>query len=72
MLGQDFVRDGCTILTHGYSRVVVSLLKLAASNGKRFSVICTGILSVVGFSPIGRAELPRSQFVMKVVSKLRL
>lgn len=41
MLGQDFVRDGCTILTHGYSRVVVSLLKLAASNGKRFSVICT-------------------------------
>ncbi|CAK9268401.1 unnamed protein product [Sphagnum jensenii] len=41
MLGQDFVHDGCTILTHGFSRVVLALLKLATANGKRFSVICT-------------------------------
>jgi translation initiation factor 2B subunit (eIF-2B alpha/beta/delta family) len=43
MLGQDFVHDGCTILTHGFSRVVLALLKLATANGKHFSVICTGI-----------------------------
>lgn len=41
MLGQDFVRDGSTILTHGFSRVVLAILKLAASNKKHFSVICT-------------------------------
>ncbi|KAH9308847.1 hypothetical protein KI387_036758, partial [Taxus chinensis] len=41
MLGQDFVRDCSTILVHGFSRVVLALLKMAALNGKHFSVICT-------------------------------
>ncbi|KAH7296729.1 hypothetical protein KP509_26G036500 [Ceratopteris richardii] len=41
MLGQDFIRDGSTILTHGFSRVVLSILKLAAANKKHFSVVCT-------------------------------
>ncbi|XP_057872110.2 uncharacterized protein LOC131078430 isoform X1 [Cryptomeria japonica] len=41
MLGQDFVQDGSTILVHGFSRVVFTLLKMAALNGKHFSVICT-------------------------------
>ncbi|CAM6087919.1 unnamed protein product [Calypogeia fissa] len=40
-LGQEFVYDNSTILTHGFSRVVLALLKLAAQNGKHFSVVCT-------------------------------
>lgn len=41
MLGQDFLQDGSTILVHGFSRVVLALLRMAASNGKRFNVVCT-------------------------------
>ncbi|XP_072973863.1 uncharacterized protein [Typha angustifolia] len=41
MLSQDFIYDGCTILVHGYSRVVLEVLKLAASNKKLFRVLCT-------------------------------
>ncbi|XP_062202706.1 uncharacterized protein LOC133905030 [Phragmites australis] len=41
MLSQDFISDGCTILVHGYSRVVLEVLKLAASNHKLFRVLCT-------------------------------
>jgi len=41
MLGQDFLQDGSTILVHGCSRVVLALLRMAASNGKHFSVVCT-------------------------------
>jgi len=41
MLGQDFLQDGSTILVHGFSRVVLALLRMAASNGKHFSVVCT-------------------------------
>ncbi|KAI3871171.1 hypothetical protein MKW98_015071 [Papaver atlanticum] len=41
MLCQDFIFDGCTILVHGYSRVVVEVLKLAAQNKKLFRVLCT-------------------------------
>ncbi|CAL9108127.1 uncharacterized protein LOC135619459 [Musa acuminata AAA Group] len=41
MLGQDFVFDGCTILVHGFSRVVLEVLKLAASNRKLFRIFCT-------------------------------
>ncbi|KAG0520887.1 hypothetical protein BDA96_08G113200 [Sorghum bicolor] len=41
MLSQDFIYDGCTILVHGYSRVVLEVLKLAASNRKLFRVLCT-------------------------------
>ncbi|KAG0616697.1 hypothetical protein M758_5G135200 [Ceratodon purpureus] len=40
-LGKDFIADGSTILTHGYSRVVLALLKMAAAEGKDFNVICT-------------------------------
>lgn len=40
-LGKDFISDGSTILTHGYSRVVLALLKRAASEGRDFNVICT-------------------------------
>lgn len=42
MIGQDFILHGTTVLTHGFSRVVLSLLKMAAANGKQFNVICTG------------------------------
>ncbi|EMS66364.1 Translation initiation factor eIF-2B subunit alpha [Triticum urartu] len=41
MLSQDFISDGCTMLVHGYSRVVLEILKLAASNRKLFRVLCT-------------------------------
>ncbi|KAJ4762043.1 hypothetical protein LUZ62_072418 [Rhynchospora pubera] len=41
MLSQDFISDGCTILVHGYSRVVLEVLKMAASNKKLFHVLCT-------------------------------
>ncbi|XP_057834018.2 uncharacterized protein LOC131044665 [Cryptomeria japonica] len=41
MLGQDFIVDGSRILVHGFSRVVLALLKMASSNGKHFSVFCT-------------------------------
>lgn len=43
MLGQDFIFDGCTILVHGFSRVVHEVLKTAAQNKKLFRVFCTGI-----------------------------
>ncbi|TKY64201.1 Translation initiation factor eIF-2B subunit alpha [Spatholobus suberectus] len=41
MLTQDFIFDGCTILVHGFSRVVLQALKLAAQNSKLFRVFCT-------------------------------
>eukprot|EP00894_Picocystis_sp_ML_P001117 jgi/Pico_ML_1/51634/g2628.t1 len=40
-LAQKLISDGCTILVHGYSRVVVLLLKRAADRGINFSVYCT-------------------------------
>lgn len=42
MLGQDFILDGCTILVHGFSRVVLEVLRTAAQNKKQFRVFCTG------------------------------
>ncbi|KAK6128075.1 hypothetical protein DH2020_038180 [Rehmannia glutinosa] len=41
MLGQDFILDGCTILVHGFSRVVLEVLRTAAHNKKHFRVFCT-------------------------------
>ncbi|MBA0623157.1 hypothetical protein Godav_008639, partial [Gossypium davidsonii] len=41
MLSQDFIFDGCTILVHGFSRVVLDVLKTAAENKKHFRVLCT-------------------------------
>ncbi|GMQ07968.1 hypothetical protein CsSME_00051929 [Camellia sinensis var. sinensis] len=41
MLSQDFIFDGCTILVHGFSRVVLEVLKAAAENRKLFRVLCT-------------------------------
>lgn len=41
MLSQDFIFDGCTILVHGFSRVVLEVLKTAAHNKKLFRVLCT-------------------------------
>ena len=40
-LGARFVSDGSCVLVHGYSRVVISLLRRAALSGRRFSVIVT-------------------------------
>ncbi|EAL63004.1 translation initiation factor eIF-2B alpha subunit [Dictyostelium discoideum AX4] len=40
-LADKFIRDGVTILVHGFSRVVLGLLLHAAFQGKRFSVIVT-------------------------------
>ncbi|XP_068662361.1 uncharacterized protein [Aristolochia californica] len=55
MLSQDFIFDGCTILVHGYSRVVLEVLKTAAVSGKNFKVCCTdgvvesgGIINMMG------------------------
>lgn len=45
MLSQDFIFDGCTILVHGFSRVVLEILKTAAQNKKLFRVFCTGFVS---------------------------
>lgn len=45
MLSQDFIFDGCTILVHGFSRVVLEILRTAAQNRKLFRVLCTGGLS---------------------------
>ncbi|KAL3511565.1 hypothetical protein ACH5RR_024282 [Cinchona calisaya] len=41
MLSQDFIFDGCTILVHGFSRVVLEVLRTAAQSGKLFRVFCT-------------------------------
>ncbi|XP_073048300.1 uncharacterized protein [Primulina eburnea] len=41
MLCQDFIFDGCTILVHGFSRVVLEVLRTAAQNKKLFRVFCT-------------------------------
>lgn len=41
MVSQDFIFDGCTILVHGFSRVVFEVLKTAADNKKLFRVFCT-------------------------------
>lgn len=41
MLSQDFIFDGCTILVHGFSRVVLEVLRTAAQNRKLFRVFCT-------------------------------
>ncbi|KAL0380594.1 UNVERIFIED_CONTAM: Translation initiation factor eIF-2B subunit alpha [Sesamum angustifolium] len=41
MLGQDFILDGCTILVHGFSRVVLEVLRTATQNKKQFRVFCT-------------------------------
>ncbi|KAL3627781.1 hypothetical protein CASFOL_029144 [Castilleja foliolosa] len=34
--------DSCTILVHGFSRVVMEILRTAAHNKKNFRVFCTG------------------------------
>ncbi|XP_052883428.1 uncharacterized protein LOC128279327 [Gossypium arboreum] len=41
MLSQDFIFDGCTILVHCFSRVVLEVLRTAAENKKHFRVFCT-------------------------------
>ncbi|CAK9144675.1 unnamed protein product [Ilex paraguariensis] len=41
MLSQDFIFDGCTILVHGFSRVVLEVLKTASQSRKLFRVLCT-------------------------------
>jgi hypothetical protein len=46
MLSQDFIFDGCTILVHGFSRVVLEVLKTAAQNKKLFRVFCTGVVLI--------------------------
>ena len=40
-LANNFLRDGTTVLTHGLSRVVLSILLQAHDKGKRFSVLVT-------------------------------
>ncbi|XP_070572144.1 translation initiation factor eIF2B subunit alpha-like [Ptychodera flava] len=40
-LGNPFIQDGCTILTHSFSRVVLSVLEEAAASKKRFNVYVT-------------------------------
>jgi len=40
-LAIPFFRDGCTVLVHGYSRVVLAVLRIAKEHGRIFNVICT-------------------------------
>jgi translation initiation factor eIF-2B subunit alpha len=40
-LGETFIQDGMIVLTHGYSRVVLSVLMAALEKKKRFRVILT-------------------------------
>lgn len=40
-VGHSFIQDGCTVMTHGYSRVVMALLLKAAVESKQFNVIVT-------------------------------
>ena len=40
-LGETFIRDGCVVLLHGYSRVAQRVLQAAKEGGKRFDVIVT-------------------------------
>lgn len=39
--GERFIRSGSTVLCHGHSRVVLSILRKAAAAGKQFRVIVT-------------------------------
>jgi len=39
--GERFIRPGFTVLCHGHSRVVLAVLRRAASAGRQFSVIVT-------------------------------
>lgn len=47
VLSQDFIFDGCTILVHGFSRVVLEVLKTAAQSKKLFRVFCTGFFFIM-------------------------
>jgi translation initiation factor eIF-2B subunit alpha len=40
-IGQSFLTDGCTVLIHGYSRVVNALVMKAFSEKKQFSILVT-------------------------------
>lgn len=40
-IASPFFRDGVVVMTHGYSRVVLSVLKLAAKRDRRITVIST-------------------------------
>lgn len=39
--GEKFIGPGCTVLCHGHSRVVLSILRKAAASGRQFNVIVT-------------------------------
>ncbi|KAK9131539.1 hypothetical protein Sjap_012026 [Stephania japonica] len=60
-LSQDFIFDGCTILVHGFSRVVFEVLKTAVQNKKLFRVLCTElkqltVLDLICFASLELAE----------------
>jgi len=40
-LAIPFFRDGCCVLVHGYSRVVLAVIRIAHEHGGNFSVVCT-------------------------------
>ncbi|CAI7915274.1 unnamed protein product [Closterium sp. NIES-53] len=66
MLGQEFIADGCVILTHGFSQVVLALVSEAAARGKFFSVIATeGRMDAAGQRMA--AQLQRSGVPVTVV-----
>lgn len=49
--GARFVRSGSRVLVHGFSRVVLALLRLAVKQGIQFDVIVTeGRVSPPGYS----------------------
>jgi len=40
-LAVPFFRDGCCVLVHGYSRVVIAVIRIAHEHKRNFSVVCT-------------------------------
>jgi translation initiation factor eIF-2B subunit alpha len=55
-LADSFIRDGVTVLTYGFSRVVINVL-LKAAAGKRFSVlVCEARTDDIGYTTAKRLQ----------------
>ncbi|PRP83632.1 translation initiation factor eIF-2B alpha subunit [Planoprotostelium fungivorum] len=60
-LAAAFIRDGMTVLIHGYSRVVMAVLARAVNDGKRFSVYVTEARPKVDDTTTGSASAAKLQ-----------
>lgn len=56
-LADSFIRDGVTVLTYGFSRVIINVLLKAAAVGRRFSVlVCEARTDDIGYSTAKRLQ----------------